>query len=277
MPPRRGLGNQEGGYPPAYVQGAKQGTRQMWGCLLLGIQRRSYMIDQRFQRFSALVGEDRFSLLQKSKVIIFGIGGVGSFVAESLARCGIGNLTLVDFDTIALHNINRQIHALSSTVGELKAAAMAERILDINPHCRVKVIADRVTPASLDLFFRDDYDYIADAIDDVSAKIGLILYGRSQGIPLISSMGTGNKLDPSRLKIADISKTSVCPLCRSVRRKLRENDIEQGVTVVYSDETPIKSPMVEDGRAVPASSALVPPSAGILIASHIVKELIKTE
>ncbi|MEE0775771.1 MAG: tRNA threonylcarbamoyladenosine dehydratase [Bacillota bacterium] len=228
-------------------------------------------------RFSSLVGEAGFSRLKNSKVIIFGVGGVGSFIAESLARCGIGTITLVDFDDIAIHNINRQIHALTSTVGELKAAVMAERILDINPQCHVNVIAEKVDPQNLDAFFQEDYDYIADAIDDVPAKIALISYGEIKGIPLISSMGTGNKLDPSRLKIADISKTSVCPLCRSVRKKLREIGIECGVEVVYSDEHPSKSPLMDQGRPVPASSALVPPAAGILIASHIVRKIMESE
>ncbi|MGN0963441.1 MAG: ThiF family adenylyltransferase [Clostridia bacterium] len=228
--------------------------------------------NQRFLRFSALVGEEAFSSIQKKHVMIFGIGGVGSFTAESLARCGVGKLTLVDFDTIAIHNINRQIHALSSTVGREKAEVMKERILDINPLCAVQTITERVTPENIASCFEDRPDFAADAIDDVPAKIALILYCREQGIPLISAMGTGNKLHPELLQISDISKTEVCPLCRSVRKKLRDHGVKQGVSVVYSREIPVKSPLKEEERPVPASSAFVPSSAGLLMTSYIMDE-----
>ena len=231
--------------------------------------------NQRFLRFSALVGEEAFSSIQKKHVMIFGIGGVGSFTAESLARCGVGKLTLVDFDTIAIHNINRQIHALSSTVGRKKAEVMKERILDINPLCAVRTITERVTPENIASCFEDRPDFAADAIDDVPAKIALILYCREQGIPLISAMGTGNKLHPELLQISDISKTEDCPLCRSVRKKLRDRGVKQGVSVVYSREIPVKSPLKEEGRPVPASSAFVPSSAGLLMTSYIMDEFQK--
>ena len=231
--------------------------------------------NQRFLRFSALVGEEVFASIQKKHVMIFGIGGVGSFTAESLARCGVGKLTLVDFDTIAVHNINRQIHALSSTVGRETADVMKERVLEINPLCDVRTIKEKITPENVAACFEDRPDFVADAIDDVPAKIALILYCRENEIPLISAMGTGNKLHPELLQVADISKTEVCPLCRSVRKKLRDRGVKQGVSVVYSKEIPIRSPLKEEGRPVPASSAFVPSSAGLLMTSYIIDEFQK--
>ncbi|MDO4541521.1 MAG: tRNA threonylcarbamoyladenosine dehydratase [Bacillota bacterium] len=232
------------------------------------------MCYQRFQRLVPLVGEGAFGKIQQSHVMIFGIGGVGSYAAEALARSGIGSLTLVDYDDVAIHNINRQIHALSSTVGRKKAEVMAERIKDIDPNINIRVIGTRVTPENIESFFPEPVDFILDAVDDVAAKISLICYGLDHSIPLISSMGTGNKLDPAALSIADISETSVCPLCRSVRRQLRIRGIEKGVTVVYSREQPITKGIIEDGRQVPASSCLVPPSAGILMASWVIRKII---
>ncbi|MGM9567927.1 MAG: ThiF family adenylyltransferase [Clostridia bacterium] len=228
--------------------------------------------NQRFLRFSALIGEESFASIQKKHVMIFGVGGVGSFVAEALARCGVGKLTLVDFDTVAIHNINRQIHALTSTVGREKADVMKERILEINPSCDVTVVKEKITPENAADCFVFPVDFVADAIDDVPAKIALILGCIQKGIPLISAMGTGNKLHPELLQIDDISKTEVCPLCRSVRKKLRENGVRRGVTVVYSREIPIRSPLIENGRPVPASSSFVPSSAGLLMASYIVNQ-----
>ena len=228
--------------------------------------------DQRFLRFSALIGEESFAAIQKKHVMIFGIGGVGSFVAESLARSGVGKLTLVDFDTVAVHNINRQIHALTSTVGREKAEVMKERVREINPSCDVTVIKEKVTPENAAEYLVPPVDFAADAIDDVPAKIALILGCIQKGIPLISAMGTGNKLHPELLQIDDISRTEVCPLCRSVRRKLRENGVRRGVTVVYSREIPIRSPLIEEGRSVPASSSFVPSSAGLLMASYIINQ-----
>lgn len=223
-------------------------------------------------RFSALVGEETFQTLKKSHILIFGIGGVGSYLTEALARCGVGKLTLVDFDTVAVHNINRQIHALTSTIGQKKVDLMKARIGDINPQCDVRIFAERVTSAEVSSFFTVRPDYVCDAIDDVAAKIAIIKHCREQGIPLISAMGTGNKLQPQLLTVTDISKTSVCPLSRAVRKKLREQGVENGVTVVYSPEIPVKSGIYDDGKPVPASSCLVPPAAGILMASHIIND-----
>lgn len=233
------------------------------------------MKTDRFMRFSALIGEETFESLSKSHILIFGIGGVGSYLTEALARSGVGKLTLVDFDTVAVHNINRQIHALTSTVGQKKVDLMKERIADINPQCDVRIFAERVTAAEVSSFFTPRPDYICDAIDDVPAKIAIIMHCRDQGIPSISAMGTGNKLQPQLLTVTDISKTLVCPLSRAVRRKLREQGVEKGVTVVYSPEIPVKSGLYEDGKPVPASSCLVPPAAGILMASHIINDFVQ--
>lgn len=236
------------------------------------------MKTDRFMRFSALIGEETLKTLAKSHILIFGIGGVGSYLTEALARCGVGKLSLVDFDTVSIHNINRQIHALTSTVGQKKVDLMKERIEDINPDCEVRIFAEKVTPENIASFFAnfaEPIDYVADAIDDVAAKIAIIMHCKEQGIPLISAMGTGNKLHPELLTVADIKKTSVCPLSRVVRRKLRERGVESGVTVVFSPEIPIKTPLTEDGRPVPASSCLVPPAAGILMASHIINDFVQ--
>ena len=230
--------------------------------------------DKRFLRFSSLIGEESFENISKKHILIFGIGGVGSYIAEALARAGIGKLTLIDFDTVAVHNINRQILALESTVGKVKAEVMKARILDINPRCDVVIRTDRVTVDNIESYFSECPDFVADAIDDVPAKTSLILYCIEKEIPLISAMGTGNKMHPELLEVSDIEKTEVCPLCRSVRRKLREHGIKRGVTVVYSREIPHKSGLTEDGRPVPSSSPFVPSSAGILMASHIVNRFL---
>lgn len=227
---------------------------------------------QRFQRFSALVGEETFTAIQKKHVMIFGVGGVGSYVAESLVRSGVGKLTLVDFDRIAVHNINRQIHALTSTIGDEKAEVMKARIEEINPLCEVRVIKEKITPENVAGCFDVEVDFVADAIDDVPAKVALIRYCLNEDIPLISAMGTGNKLHPELLQIEDIAKTEVCPLCRSVRKKLKECGVKRGVTVVYSREIPIRSGLKEGGRPVPASSSFVPSVAGLLMASYIINQ-----
>lgn len=234
---------------------------------------RMIMQEERFMRFSALVGEEAFAKIQKSHVAVFGIGGVGSYIVEALARCGIGKLTLVDYDTITYHNINRQIHALSSTVGKKKTEEMAKRIREIHPDISLSLFSEKVTPENVAGFFQEPCDYIADAIDDVAGKIALITYGRDHDIPVLSAMGTGNKLNPAKLQVADIKDTSVCPLCRSVRKKLREKGIESGVNVVYSEEIPKKSGLMENNRPIPASSSFVPSSAGLLMASVITNAL----
>lgn len=262
----RGSGKRKGKYPP---------VQDRYKTRLNGKGGDLFMSDDlRFLRFSSLIGEENFENLVKKHIVIFGIGGVGSFVAEALARAGVGKLTLVDFDTVAVHNINRQILALSSTVGQEKAEVMKKRVLDINPRCEVVIRKDRATPENIDSYFEDVPDFVADAIDDVPAKTSLILHCLEKGYPLISAMGTGNKMHPEMLEISDIEKTEVCPLCRSVRRKLRERGIKRGVTVVYSREIPHRSDLKENGHPVPASSPFVPSSAGILMASYIVNRFL---
>ena len=226
-----------------------------------------------FSRMLPLVGEEGLQKLQSAKVAVFGIGGVGGYVVEALARSGVGSFDLVDGDTVSTTNINRQIIALHSTVGEYKTKVMAERILDINPKAEVK---------TYELFYGEDclifdlssYDYIVDAIDDVSAKIALIKGAKIAGVPILSCMGTGNKWDSTAFEVADVSKTSVCPLARVMRRRLKDEGITTGVKVVYSKEE-AKKGAEEDGKIVPASLPFVPPVAGLLMASEVIKDLLK--
>ena len=227
-----------------------------------------------FDRTKGLLGEDAMEKLRSAKVAVFGIGGVGGYVAEALARSGVGALDLVDKDVVSITNINRQIVALRSTVGKDKTAVMKDRIADINPDCKVTEHKIFYLPENADCIDLSTYDFVVDAIDTVSAKLELAVRTKEMGVPFISCLGTGNKLDPTRLEIADISKTSVCPLARVMRRELRQRGINH-LTVLYSTEEPIKSQIVEDGKPVPASSAFVPSAAGLIIASHVVRELIK--
>ncbi len=226
-----------------------------------------------FVRSEMLIGSDKLRELEKSHVILFGLGGVGSFAAEILARCGVGALTLVDSDTVSESNRNRQLYALSSTMGRLKTDVARERILDINPSCRVSVVSEFYLPDNGDSFFTEQYSFIADAIDTVSAKIDLVLQAQKREIPIISCMGTGNKLDPSHLRVSDIYSTGVCPLCRVMRHELRKRNIAS-LKVVWSDEEPIKVctkvPDGSHGRNVPGSVAFVPPTAGVLMAREII-------
>lgn len=228
-----------------------------------------------FSRTSLLIGQDKLNILKKSSVALFGIGGVGSFTAEALARCGIGRIMLVDNDTVSPSNINRQLIALNSTVGRQKTDVMRERIKDINPDCNVITHNIFYTAAGdIDL---SGYDYIIDAIDTVTSKLILIEEAKRLNIPIISSMGTGNKLDASRFKIADISKTEVCPLARVMRKELKDRNI-RNVKVLFSDELPLTpKDKLSDGvrRQIPASISFVPSVAGLLIAGEVVRDLIK--
>ncbi len=219
-----------------------------------------------FSRTEALIGKEALEKLNKKSVIIFGVGGVGSYAAEAIARAGVGNITLVDSDVVSLSNINRQIIALHSTVGRKKTAVMRERIVDINPSCLVTelpIFYDENTQIEL-----SEYDFIVDCIDSVDSKLHLIKEAKRQSVSIISSMGTGNKLCPEKLEIADISKTSYCPLARKVRTMLKKEGI-YSLTCVYSTEEPKKS------EGVPASISFVPSSAGLLVASFVIRELIK--
>lgn len=228
-----------------------------------------------FSRTSLLIGEDNLSKLKGSSVAVFGIGGVGSFVAEALSRCAVGRIMLVDNDTISESNINRQLIALNSTIGRYKTDVMKERILDINPECTV--ITHNTFYTSADDISLEDYDYIVDAIDTVTSKLILIEEAKRLSVPIISSMGTGNKLDASRFKITDISKTSVCPLARVMRKELKERNITN-LKVLYSDEAPLQPrEILSDGsrRQIPASISFVPSVAGLMIAGEVVRDLIK--
>ena len=232
---------------------------------------------EQFSRTEMLIGNEALGKLSGSRVAVFGIGGVGGFVAEALARAGVGKIDLIDNDRISLSNINRQIIALSSTVGRLKTEAMKERIIDINSEAKVECINKLVLPESINDFDFSEYDYIVDAIDTVSGKIAIIEKAYNEGIPVISSMGTGNKLDPTKFQIADINKTSVCPLARVMRYELRKRGVKK-LKVLYSQEEPIK-PHIEEktekGRAVPASISFVPSVAGLIIGAEVIKDLIK--
>lgn len=233
------------------------------------------MFDERFQRLKILIGEENFLKLQNSTVAIFGIGGVGSFTAEALARSGVGNLILIDKDNVDVTNINRQIHAMTSTVGKSKVEIMKERILEINPSAKVATVQKFYLPdENAEIFFICKYDYVVDAIDTITAKINLAKECHQRQINLISSMGAGNKLDPTRFKVADIFQTSVDPVAKVMRKKLKELGIKN-LKVVYSDEVPKKIPTEKfsTGKII-GSTAFVPSVAGLILASEVVKDLI---
>lgn len=251
-----------------------------------------------FSRTELLIGREALARLGASTIAIFGIGGVGSWAAEALARSGVGGFLLVDDDLVCATNINRQIVALSSTLGRPKVEVMRERILAINPEARVEAIQERYSAETAGRFFdvgaaspgAGELSYIVDAIDSVSSKIDLIVRAKAAGIPIISAMGAGNKLDPTRFEVADIYSTSVCPLARVMRRELKRRGVE-GLKVVYSREEPRKIDEAANPcrlgcvcpkkdrtclgrRSVPASISFVPPVAGFIIASEVVKDLI---
>ena len=222
----------------------------------------------RFQRLKLLIGEENFSKLSAATVAVFGVGGVGSFTVEALARSGVGHLILIDKDNIDVTNINRQIHALNSTVGRSKVEVMRERILDINPSAQVETIQKFLLPSEpAEDFFICRYDYVVDAIDNISAKIFLVEECARRGIKIISSMGAGNKLDATRFKVSDIFQTSVDPVAKILRKKLKAKGITN-LKVVWSDETPrlVKNFI--------GSVAFVPSVAGLIIAGEVVKDLI---
>lgn len=231
----------------------------------------------RFSRGEMLIGKEAAEKLARCHAAVFGLGGVGSYTAEALARAGVGELTVVDNDEISITNINRQLYALTSTVSMKKTQVAAERIKDINPECKVNIIDGFYLEENSADFFEGGYDYIADAVDTVQAKLSLAAESQRRGIPLISCMGTGNKLDPTLFRVSDISKTSVCPLCRVMRRELKARGINR-LKVVWSPEQPIKpGETAEESsrRALPGSISFVPPVAGMIMAGEIIKDLIK--
>lgn len=250
------------------------------------------MVQHSLSRTELLIGEEALNKLKKSKVMIFGIGGVGSFTVEALVRSGVSNLILVDDDTVCLTNLNRQIHATYETISKNKVDVMKQRILSINKNCQVETKQIFVKPEDLEKIIPNDVDYVVDAIDTVSSKIALAVYCEKKGINLISSMGTGNKLNPSEFKVSDIYKTKVCPLAKVMRYELKKRGVKK-LKVVYSEEIPRK-PKEDDvvtcktgcvctggtkkctaKRQIPGSISFVPPVAGMIIASEVVKDLIK--
>lgn len=239
---------------------------------------RSGMLHE-YSRMELLVGEKMVEELGKARVAVFGIGGVGGYVVEALARCGVGVLTLVDNDVVSLTNINRQLIALHSTVGRPKTQVMKERIKDIDPNILVHTYETFFNQDTQDLFDFQSYDYIVDAIDTVSSKLLLIEKAKAAKTEIISCMGTGNKLEPSRFEITDISKTSVCPLAKVMRTELKKRRIRK-VKVLYSKEVPIKPEQSEEtkgtaSRPVPGSISFVPSTAGMMIAGEVIRDLMK--
>lgn len=233
-------------------------------------------MNEQFSRTALLLGDESITKLNNAKVAVFGVGGVGGYAVEALARAGVGAFELIDSDTVSVSNINRQIIALHSTVGRFKTEVAAERIADINPHCRVTERRMFYLPENASEFDFGSYDYVIDAVDTVAAKVDIILRAKSAGVPIISAMGAGNKLDPCGFKVADISKTSVCPLARVMRSLLKK----QGITslkTVYSEEIPQKSDLrePEKGKSIPGSVSFVPSTVGLIIASEVIKDLIK--
>lgn len=228
------------------------------------------------QRSELLLGKDSLEKLSKACVGIFGIGGVGSYAAESLARSGIGKLVLVDYDIIDISNLNRQVHATSKTVGMLKVEAMKDRLVEINPNIIINPISIKYSYATSEHFNLSEYDYIVDAVDMVSSKLELVKNARKLGIPIISSMGAGNKLNPAGFLVSDIFKTSVCPLARVMRHELRKLNIPD-LKVVYSKEEPIKTSLMDESnkKLIPGSVSFVPPVVGMIIASEVIKDLLK--
>lgn len=234
------------------------------------------MTNERFSRTKMLLGEENMEKLKCSRIAIFGLGGVGGHCAEALARCGVGHLSLIDNDTVSVTNINRQLIALSSTVGRLKTEVMRERILDINPDVDIKVFNTFYLPENADSIPLNEYDFIIDAIDTVSAKVELALRAQQYGINIISSMGTGNKTDPTKLTVTDIYKTEMCPLARVMRRELKNRGVK-ALKVVYSNEkalTPVYVEESDSGRNIPGSTSFVPSVAGLIIASQVVNSII---
>lgn len=223
----------------------------------------------RFQRTRMLIGDEAVQALGRAKVLVFGVGGVGGYVCDALARAGVGRIDVVDKDVVDITNINRQIIATTDTIGMPKVDVCRARLQAINPAVECEARKCFYLPETSDSFDFKKYDYIVDAVDNVTAKIDIICKAKEAETPVISSMGTGNKLDPTAFRIADIEKTKVCPLAKVVRKELRNRGV-RGVKVVYSEEEPLKS-----GNRTPASISFVPSCAGLIIAGEVIKDLIK--
>lgn len=224
-------------------------------------------MSNQFARTEMLLGEDALEVLKQKKVAVFGVGGVGGFVCEALARSGVGSITIIDKDEVSITNLNRQIIATHSTLGRSKVDVMRERILDINPNAEVITHNCFFLPENSDQFDFSSYDYVVDAVDTVTAKIEIIMKCKAAGVPVISSMGTGNKLDPTRFRIADIYKTTMCPLAKVMRKEMRKRDVDS-LKVLFSDEKPMKTE-----ADVPGSVAFCPSVAGLIIAGEVIQDL----
>lgn len=238
------------------------------------------MVSQIFDRTKLLIGEEGYHILNKSNVVVLGIGGVGSFTAEALVRAGVGSITIIDHDLIDVTNINRQIHALHSTIGEPKVSVMKKRLVDINPEVQVLDKMVFCTPNNINELLLGQYDYIVDAIDNITGKLSIIEFAINNQIPVISSMGAANKLSNSNFQIVDISETRVCPLAKVIRRELRNRGIVNGVKVVYSPDPIIKPDKLNiestpGKRQTPGSISYVPPVAGLIIAGEVIRDLLK--
>ena len=229
----------------------------------------------RFSRTEALFGTEAMAKLENSRVIVFGVGGVGGHATEALVRSGVGHITIVDFDKVEETNINRQLVALTSTIGKSKVEALKDRLIDINPELDINAIEKFYLPDNENEFDLSKYDYIVDAVDNMSAKISLVVRANELNVPIISAMGAGNKVEPTMLEVSDIYKTSVDPLAKTLRHELRNRGIKK-LKVVYSKEEPIKIDLKDEKRrAIPGSTSFVPPAMGLIIASEVIKDLIK--
>ena len=235
-------------------------------------------MENQWIRTELLLGEEAVERLKNSRVAVFGVGGVGGYVAEALARTGVGTFDLIDKDTVSVSNINRQIIATHSTVGRVKVEVMKERILEINPEAEVHIHKCFFLPENASEFDFSKYSYVVDAVDTVTAKIELVMQAQKAGVPIISSMGAGNKLDPSKFEVTDIYKTSVCPLARVMRRELKKRDVKH-LKVVYSTEKALEPKFdlseKEGRRAEPGSVAFVPSAAGLIAAGEVINDLIR--
>ena len=226
-------------------------------------------------RTGLIIGDEGINKLKNSNVIVFGVGGVGSFAAEAIARAGVGNLTIVDFDDVDITNINRQLPALHSTVGKYKVEVMKDRILDINPDINIKAIREVYNKDTRESILCENYDYVVDAIDMVTSKIHLIETCKNKGLEIISSMGMGNKLDPTKIEVTDIHKTTICPLARVMRKELKDRKIKK-LKVVYSTEQPkeLKKKILNGKKVTPGSVSFVPSVGGLIIASVVINDLL---